>query len=135
MEPKNYKRLSLSERIIIETLLGEKRTKIYIAKKLNRARSTISREINAWVNNPEDRYKAALANSFAKDWNDKKRTDTKLTLSKDLEMHVYKGLLNRLSPECISGRLKLLYPGDPLLNLQASSVECWEGVNRFTIAL
>jgi transposase, IS30 family len=122
MGPKNYKRLSLSERIIIETLLGEKRTKTYIAKKLNRARSTISREINAWVNNPEDRYKAALANSYAKDWNDKKRTDTKLTLSKVLKMHVYKGLLDGLSPESISGRLKLLFPGDPMLNISYESI-------------
>ena len=122
MEPKKYKRLSLFERIIIETLLGEKRTKTYISKKLNRARSTISREINFWVVNPEDRYRAALANSYAKDWNDKKRTDTKLTLSKALQVQVYKGLLDHLSPESISGRLKLIFPGDPMLNISYESI-------------
>jgi len=122
MDTKTYKRLSLSERIIIETLLGEKRTKTYISKKLNRARSTISREINLWVRNPEDRYKAALANSYAKDWNENKRTDTKLTLSKALKMHVYKGLSDGLSPESISGRLKLLFPGDPMLNISYESI-------------
>jgi IS30 family transposase len=122
MEPKKYKRLSLSERIVIETLLEEKRSKTYIAKKLNRARSTISREINVWVKNPEDRYKAALANSYAKDWNDKKHAETKLTQSKALQLLVYKGLAERLSPESISGRLKLLFPKDPMLNISYESI-------------
>lgn len=121
MEPKKYKRLSLSERIIIETLLGEKRTKSYIANRLNRSRSTISNEINAWIKNPEDRYKAELANSYAKDWNDGKHSG-KLTNSKELKRQVYRGLLNNLSPESISGRLKLLYPGNPGLNISYETI-------------
>ena len=50
MGTKKINRLTLSERVVIETLLGENRTQPYIAKKLNRARSTISREINTWKN-------------------------------------------------------------------------------------
>lgn len=121
METKKYTRLSLSDRIIIETLLGEKRTKSYIAKKLNRARSTIGNEINAWVKNPEDRYKAGLAHSYAKEWNDSKHGD-KLTSSKELKRQVYRGLLSKLSPEIISGRLKLIYPNNPKLNVSHESI-------------
>ncbi|WP_456377729.1 helix-turn-helix domain-containing protein, partial [Lutibacter sp.] len=44
MRAKIYKRLTLKERVVIETLLQENKTKSYIAKKLNRSRSTITRE-------------------------------------------------------------------------------------------
>ena len=121
MERKKYTRLSLSERVIIETLLGENRSKSYIAQKLNRARSTIGNEINAWVRNPEDKYKAELAHSYAKDWNDSKHTD-KLSSSKELRKQVYRGLLNNLSPESISGRLKLIYPDNPRLNISHETI-------------
>ena len=43
------RRLTLNERIVIETLLNENRTKSYIANQLNRNRSTITREVNNWV--------------------------------------------------------------------------------------
>lgn len=48
MKPNKYKRLTLKERVVIETLLQENKAKSYIAKKLNRFRSTITREINKW---------------------------------------------------------------------------------------
>ncbi len=67
MRAKKYKRLSLKERIIIETLLLENKSKSYIAKKLNRSRSTITREINKWVRNSWDIYDAKLAYWNAKD--------------------------------------------------------------------
>ncbi len=41
MEVKKHTRLTLKERVQIETLLNENKSKAYIAKKLNRARSTI----------------------------------------------------------------------------------------------
>ena len=65
MAPKKYGRLSLKERTVIETLLKENRKKTYIAKQLNRARSTICREINSWIRNPHDKYDAELAHWFA----------------------------------------------------------------------
>ena len=46
MVRKKNTRLTLKERVQIETLLNENKTKAYIAKKLNRSRSTISREVN-----------------------------------------------------------------------------------------
>ncbi|KPM30792.1 integrase catalytic subunit [Croceitalea dokdonensis DOKDO 023] len=52
MKTKKHKRLSLEERVIIQTLLEEKKTKSFIAKKLGRSRSTITREVNKWVSLP-----------------------------------------------------------------------------------
>jgi IS30 family transposase len=46
MEVKKHIRLTRKERVQIETLLNEKKSKSYIAKKLKRARSTITREVN-----------------------------------------------------------------------------------------
>ncbi|WP_376740991.1 helix-turn-helix domain-containing protein, partial [Tenacibaculum haliotis] len=42
MTVKKHRRLSLKERVIIQTLLNEKKTKAYIAKTLGRTPSTIS---------------------------------------------------------------------------------------------
>ncbi|MBE7686566.1 helix-turn-helix domain-containing protein, partial [Tenacibaculum piscium] len=46
MEIKKHRRLTLKERVIIQTLLNEKKSKSYIAKTLKRARSTIFREVS-----------------------------------------------------------------------------------------
>ncbi|MBP4143240.1 helix-turn-helix domain-containing protein [Flavobacterium sp. P4023] len=58
---KKYKRLSFEERIIIETLLKENKSKSYIAKQVNRNRSTITKELKLWLLKPTDIYKADLA--------------------------------------------------------------------------
>ena len=56
MVRKKDNRLTHKERVQIETLLNENKTKAYIAKTLNRSRSTISREVNKWVENKTDKY-------------------------------------------------------------------------------
>lgn len=70
---KKYKRLSLKERIIIETLLKENKSKSYIATQLNRNRSTITKEVKLWVLKPTDIYKANLAHWYALEINKSKR--------------------------------------------------------------
>lgn len=122
METKKFNRLTLSERVVIETLLGEKKSKSEIARKLHRSRSTIGNEINRWVECPGDQYKAELANGYSKILNDIKRNKDKITLCKALKMQVYRGLLGHLSPELISGRLKLLFPNDPAMNISYESI-------------
>ena len=54
MEVKKHRRLTYKERVVIQTLLEEKKYKAYIAKTLNRARSTISREIKKIVSDPNE---------------------------------------------------------------------------------
>jgi len=122
METKNYKRLSLAERIIIETLLNEKRKKSYIAIQLSRSRSTITREINNWVRRPGDRYDAHLAHWYAQDDNNSKRLQDKITKYPQLKIAVFRGLLDECSPELIAGRLKLSYPNDPSMHISYESI-------------
>ena len=55
LRKKTY-RLTLKERIQIETLLKENKSKSYIAKTLNRSRSTITREVNKWVQSDKNTY-------------------------------------------------------------------------------
>ncbi len=65
MEAKKFVRLTLSERVIIETLPGEKRSKSDIAKRLGRSRSTISNEVNKWVVDSQGVYRTELAHGCA----------------------------------------------------------------------
>jgi IS30 family transposase len=122
METKNYKRLSLAERIIIETLINEKRKKSYIAIRLNRSRSTITREINNWVRRPEDKYDAHLAHWYAQDDIQSRRLYCKLDQFPLLKMAVFRGLLSGCSPELIAGRLRLAYPNDPSMQISYESI-------------
>lgn len=122
MEEKKYKRLSLSDRVIIQTLLEEKRSKSFIATKLNRSRSTITREINKWVQHLGETYNAELANWYAKDDYLNKRNRDKIGTYKTLKFYVYKGLLNQWSPEQISGRIKLRYLNDPIMSISYEAI-------------
>ena len=123
MEPKKYKRLTYRERVIIQTLLEEKRSKSFISKKLNRSRSTISREINKFViDSKHDKYDAKLADWCAKDDYLNKRNLDKIETHKKLQIYVYKGLLKHWSPEQISGRIKLDYPNDPIMSISHEAI-------------
>ena len=122
MEKKKYKRLTLRERIIIETLLEENCNKSLIAQRLNRTRSTISREINKWIKNRGDTYKAELAHWYAVDENNNKRFYDKLTQFPRLKIYVYRGLLRDWSPELIAGKLKIEYPNDPIMSISHETI-------------
>jgi len=122
MNKKKHKRLSYKERVIIETLLDEKKSKSYISKKLKRSRSTIGREINKWIFNPEDKYDAKLADWYAKDTYLNKRNLDKIGTYKKLQIYVYRGLLKHWSPEQISGRIKIDYPNDPIMTISHEAI-------------
>lgn len=119
---KKHRRLTLKERVQIQTLLNEKKSKSYIAKTLDRSTSTISREINKWVQNPEDNYDAELAHWNAKDDYANKRNRDKISTYSLLTFFVYKGLLSNWTPEQISGRLKELYPNDPIMSISHEAI-------------
>ena len=119
---KTRKRLTLNERIVIETLLKENKSKSYIAIQLNRSRSSITREINNWVKKPSDKYNAQLAHWYAKETYLNKRNLDKINTHKRLKLFVYKGLLNKLSPEQIAGRIKTEYPNDPVMAISYEAI-------------
>lgn len=122
MEKKNYKRLTCSERVKIEAYLESNLTKTEIAKRLQRARSTIVNEINFWVHGPHRKYSAVLAQELAKIQNEYKQNKAKLEVCNSLKIQVYKGLLMGLSPELISGRLKVQYAEDPQMQISYESI-------------
>jgi IS30 family transposase len=116
------RRLTLNERIIIQTLLGENKSKSYIAIQLNRNRSTITREVNNWIRIPADKYDAAIANFFAKETYLNKRNLDKINTYKKLKAFVYRGLLSKFSPEQIAGRIKILHPNDPVMSISHEAI-------------
>ena len=119
-----HTKLTLTERIIIETLLKEKKSKSYISTTLSRSRSTITREINLWVYSPTDIYDAAMAHWHAKFINQTKRAQEKINVYPKLKIFIYRGLLSGTSPELIAGRLKLLFPNQPTMNISHESIYC-----------
>jgi IS30 family transposase len=122
METKNYHRLTYKERVIIETLLSEKRSRSFIAVRLGRSRSTITRELKKWIVKPSDLYKADLAHWSAEDEHLNKRNLDKISTHACLRRYVYRGLLNRWSPEQIAGRIKEEYPGNSIMNISYEAI-------------
>ncbi|MDT0644958.1 IS30 family transposase [Zunongwangia sp. F363] len=122
MELKKHRRLSYKERVIIQSLLEENKSKSFIANKLSRTRSTITREVNKWVTKPTEKYNADLAQWNAKDDYLNKRNKDKMSTYKRLCIYVYKGLLKDWSPEQISGRIKEDYPNDPVMTISHEAI-------------
>lgn len=122
MEVKKHRRLTLKERVQIETLLMENKPKSYIAKRLNRSRSTITREVNKWIEYSHHTYEAYLAHWYAKEDYLNKRNFDKISTYKQLRMYVYRGLLSNWTPEQIAGRIKEHYPNDPIMSISHESI-------------
>jgi len=122
MRREKNSRLTHKERVQIETLLGENKSKSYIAKTLKRARSTITREVNKWVHKKTDKYDADLAHWNAKDDYLNKRNLDKISTYPLLKIYVYRSLLSEWTPEQIAGKIKLEYPNDPIMSISHESI-------------
>jgi len=121
METK-YKRLQPEERVVIQTLLNEKRSIAYIAERLGRNRSSIHNEVKKWVINPKDRYNAELAQFCADDDYRNKRNLDKINSHPQLKKFVYARLRQKDSPEQIAGRLKELFPEDSVMSISHEAI-------------
>ena len=119
---RKYRRLSLNERVIIETLLKEKKSIEYIAIQLNRNRSTVRNEVKRWVVRPTDIYKADLAHWCALEVNKNKRAEDKINSYPKLKLFIYRSLLSGTSPELLAGQLKLRYPNDPIMSISYETI-------------
>jgi len=115
-------RLRIEERIVIQTLLNEKRSIAYIAIQLGRNRSSIHREVKKWVVNPKDIYDAELAQFCAEDDYRNKRNLDKINSHQRLKDYVYTRLKAKDSPEQIAGRLKELFPNDPIMSISYEAI-------------
>lgn len=114
---KKHRRLSFSERIKIETLLNENKSKAYIAKTLKRSRSSITREVNKWITNSEEKYSAKLA-----DWAAKDDYLNKISTHRKLRIYVYRGLLKQWTLEQIAERIKIEYPKDTIMSISHEAI-------------
>jgi transposase, IS30 family len=119
---RKYKRLQPAERVVIQTLLAEKRSIAYIAERLGRNRSSIHNEVKKWVVNPKDRYNAELAQFCAEDDYKNKRNLDKINSHPQLREFVYESLKRHDSPEQIAGRLKELFPNDPIMSISHEAI-------------
>lgn len=119
---KSRSRLRYDERVIIQTLLTEGKSILYIAEQLNRNRSSVFREVKKWIRKPSDKYEAKLAQFMAKEEYLNKRNLDKINTYQRLKDFVYSQLANNLSPEQIAGRLKQLFPNDPIMSISHEAI-------------
>lgn len=115
----NYKRLQFEERIEIEKMLNQHFSITQIALKLNRNKSTISREINK-LNTP---YSSLNSEAFAtgKQY-DRRWRKSKINQNPELKKFVYDHLKLRWSPDQITTTLKRLFPNNKTMNLSHESI-------------
>lgn len=122
METKEYHRLTFRERVIIETLLGQKMSASFIARQLNRNKSTISRELKKYIPRPGNIYNAKQADWCAKADHLSKKYHDKISAYPMLRWYVYRGLLLNWTPEQIAGSIKIKYPGNSIMSISHESI-------------
>jgi transposase, IS30 family len=116
----NYCRLSLLDRIEIEKSLSHKLSFSAIAEKLNRSKSSISREVLPWG---RKKYKAMIAHWFAVSKSSRKRFgQNKIEANKQIGNYVLEKLELRWSPEQISKRMAKEFPNDPKMRISHETI-------------
>lgn len=123
--PKTYHHLSREERCCIMLRLKDGFSSRAIACELNRAPSTITREIErhrALVGCANLPYESGRAGAIARVARFKRRRKRKLDPNGKLFPLVRQGLANGYSPDQIAGRLKLEYPNCYHLNVSHETI-------------
>lgn len=99
----NYTRLSMRERCNLTIFLDMRLSISEIAKRMNRHRSTLYRELRR--NHTQGHYRPGLAHAKAQSRRPRKRL--KLQTTSALYYYVYEKLIQGWSPEQIVGRMRL----------------------------
>ena len=116
----NYRRLSLLDRFEIEKALSHKKSFADIAIALNRAKSSIAREVNLYG---RDNYKAYYAHCMAVGKASNKRYGkNKIIANKCIGNYVLEKLELRWSPEQISNRMSKDYPNDSAMRISHEAI-------------
>ena len=116
-----YQRLILIEREEISRQLASGCSIRIIAKNLNRAPSTISREVNRTVVHRKY-YRAIFAQQHSNVVRHKMRKSRKLNTNIPLRKIVFYYLSKNWSPEQIAKRLILLYPNDMSMRISHETI-------------
>lgn len=125
MKDRNYSRLSLKERYLIEGYLKDFKGVSAIAKLLNRNRSTISRELKRGMYLHSNYYIAEHAHKHADIRKRIKRLDPRLLKNNKLRFYVFRGLLKGWIPEQISNSVVMLYPNNPDMRISYEAIYCF----------
>lgn len=116
----SYRHLSEYERDSIESLLRAGICKAEIARRIGRDRSTISREITRTTCGRQS-YDSRRANKIAISKASIPRVSRKLNKT-ELWEYVYSLLKKNLSPEQISGRMKMEFPEDESMQVSHEAI-------------
>ena len=121
---KKAPKLTLEERVQIKTHLEHQLRPSQIAKKLDRHRSTISRELNLWgINDNFQDYDPQLAHFYARDgFGIIRRFENKLVKLPKLLKLVIAKLKRRWSPQQIAAHLKRKFPKDKSMQISHESI-------------
>lgn len=117
---KHYKHLSLAERICLENGLRDGQSLRYLARKLGRSPSTLSRELFRNCLGPRT-YRSDSAEKFAWKKTILSRTPYKLTFD-PLWRYVVDGLRRKWSPCQIENRLKEDFPDIPEMQVSHETI-------------
>ena len=119
---KKYHRLTLHERVKIEEFKLLKYSISKIAEKLNRSKSTISRELktNRYAHYS---YRAVEAQrkAFCRSM-DRKFGKDKISIHTPLKVYIHEKLALRWSPDQIAVTLKRLYPNQKTMNVSHETI-------------
>ena len=121
---KKAPKLTFEERVQIRTHLEHQLRPAQIAKKLDRHRSTISRELNLWgiKDNFED-YDPGLAHAYSREgYGIIRRFEFKLIKHPVLQKLVIRKLKLRWSPQQVDGYLKRKFPKNKEMQVSHESI-------------
>ncbi|GIX40610.1 MAG: IS30 family transposase [Leptospiraceae bacterium] len=121
--PKTYTHLKIDERAVIQFLYEQGHSIRKIAKYLNRAPSTISRELmrNSYTENHKIIYSARKAQA----WYKIRKTRRYLRYLNHTRLWIfifYALIFLQYSPEQIAGRLRMLYPKNKKLHISFKTI-------------
>jgi transposase, IS30 family len=115
---KGYKRISIEERVEIATLLSSGLSKAEVARRLNRSRSTISREMGIWT-----RYDPLRSDQLSKERVSRhNKGNNKIQKCSCLRGYIHKQIRLKWSPVQISKSLASLYPKDKHMQISHESI-------------
>jgi len=124
-----FQQLILEERILIKVFIQEGYNRSQVAKKLNRARSTINRELEKWgivgddLINKIKEYDPNLAQWYKVDGKSIiKKHENKIENNPKLFKEIKSKLKKRWSPQQISNRLKRNFPNDKKMQISHESI-------------